>query len=96
MPATSPPTSDGRRDNPPACRRQRLVFDSLRTHGATGDAGHSVTMLANERLDGLFYAAIEATEEAILNALLAAETTTGRDGFTVHALDARLLSEALA
>src|SRR5215208_3456800 len=61
-----------------------------------GDATHTVTMLANERLDELFYAAIEATEEAILNALLAAETTTGRGGFTVRALDARLLREALA
>ena len=34
----------------------------------------------------LFWAAIEATEEAILNALLAAETMTGRDGITAHAL----------
>ena len=56
----------------------------------------AVTLLANERLDELFYAAIDATEEAILNALLAAETMTGRDGFTVHALDPGLLREALA
>ena len=61
-----------------------------------GDASHTVMMLANERLDEIFYVAIEATEEAILNALLAAETTTGRGGFTVPALDARLLREALA
>ena len=47
----------------------------------------SVTMLANEAIDGLFYAAIDATEEAIVNALLAGETMTGRDGFTVHRLD---------
>jgi D-aminopeptidase len=46
-------------------------------------------------LDELFYAAIEATEEAILNALLAAETMTGRDGVTAHALDHELLLEAL-
>jgi D-aminopeptidase len=63
---------------------------------ASGEESHSVTMLANERLDELFYAAIEATEEAILNALLAAETMTGRGGCTVHALDAHLLREALA
>ena len=37
-------------------------------------------------IDPLFYAAIEATEEAIVNALLAAETMTGRDGGTAHAL----------
>jgi len=57
---------------------------------------HAVTMLANERLDELFYAAIDATEEAIVNALLAAETRTGRGGFTVHALDADALTAILA
>jgi D-aminopeptidase len=29
---------------------------------------------------------VEATEEAVVNALLAARTTTGRDGHTLHAL----------
>jgi D-aminopeptidase len=52
-------------------------------------------MLPNERIDGLFAAVVDATEEAILNALLAAETMTGRRGVTAHALDARLLLEAL-
>jgi D-aminopeptidase len=44
-------------------------------------------MLANSYLDAVFDAVIEATEEAILNALLCAETMTGRDGLTAHALD---------
>jgi D-aminopeptidase len=44
----------------------------------------------------LFDAVIEATEEAILNALLAAETMTGRDGNTVYALDPEVLVETLA
>ena len=44
----------------------------------------------------LFDAVIEATEEAILNALLAAETMTGRDGNTVYALDPDVLVETLA
>ena len=34
----------------------------------------------------LFWAVIEATEEAIVNALVAARTMTGRDGITAHAL----------
>lgn len=55
----------------------------------------SVTMLANERIDQVFYAAIEATEEAIVNALLAAETTTGKDGATAHRLDHALLQQVL-
>ena len=46
-----------------------------------------VEMLANRRIDPLFYAAIEATEEAILNALVAADTMTGRGGAVVHRLD---------
>ena len=44
-------------------------------------------MLAGERIDPLFYAVIEATEEAIVNAMVAAETMTGRGGVTAHRLD---------
>jgi D-aminopeptidase len=56
----------------------------------------ALTMVANDRLDDLFYAVIDATEEAIVNALLAGETMTGRDGCTVHGLDADELRELLA
>jgi D-aminopeptidase len=58
---------------------------------ATGTA----TVVPNERLNGLFYAAIEATEQAIVNALLAAKTMTGRDGTTVHALPHEALLEVM-
>jgi D-aminopeptidase len=53
-----------------------------------------VRMLSNSRISSLFHAVVEATEEAILNALLAAETTTGR-GRTAHALDHDRLVAAL-
>jgi D-aminopeptidase len=43
----------------------------------------------------LFYAAAEAAEEAILNALLAAGTMTGRDDITAHGLTFDLLLGAL-
>ena len=56
---------------------------------------YDVTMLSHAELDALFEAVIDATEEAILNALLAAETTTGRAGNVVHALPAELLVAAL-
>ena len=46
-----------------------------------------VTMLPDGAMSDLFWAAIEATEEAILNALAAADTMIGRDGLTAHALD---------
>jgi D-aminopeptidase len=52
-------------------------------------------MLPNERMTPLFYAAAEATEEAILNALLAAGTVTGRDGITAYGLTPDLLLGAL-
>jgi len=58
-------------------------------------AGVSVTMLPNERLDRLFWATIEATEESIVNALLAAETTTGYQGRTAHRLDPELLADVM-
>jgi D-aminopeptidase len=47
-------------------------------------------------IGGLFDGVIEATEEAILNALLAAETMTGRDGITAHALPHERLVEVMA
>ena len=46
-------------------------------------------MLPNDDISPLFAATIQATEEAILNALLAAETMTGADGARVTALPRR-------
>ena len=54
----------------------------------------SLRMLNDTRIDPLYEATIDAVEESILNALLAAETLTGRLG-TVHALPHELLVEAL-
>ena len=54
-----------------------------------------LSMIPNERMTPLFYAAAEATEAAILNALLAAGTVTGRDGITAHGLTPDLLLGAL-
>ena len=62
-----------------------------------GDAGPSipVRMLDDHFIDPLFMAAVEATEEAVVNALVAAGTMTGRDGNTAHALPHDLLVEAM-
>src|SRR3954454_17776127 len=46
-------------------------------------------------IDALFDAAIEATEEAIVNALVAAETMVGRDGVTARALPHDRLTEVM-
>jgi D-aminopeptidase len=54
-----------------------------------------VRMLANRLIDRLFYAAIEATEEAIVNALFAAETMEGPEGLVVTALPREQTAELL-
>ena len=84
---------------PHQCDRlaQRAVLGIGRTGGAGEDSSGDIVFCfstaepsgahrANEELDDLFYATIEATEAAILNALLHATTTSGRDGRVVHAL----------
>jgi D-aminopeptidase len=45
-----------------------------------------VEMLRDPQISQLFWATIESVEEAILNALVAAETLVGPDGVTAHAL----------
>ena len=54
-----------------------------------------VRMVVDEHINPLLEAAAEATEAAIVNALLAAETMTGRDGITAHALDHDRLTEVM-
>jgi len=49
-------------------------------------AVRQVRVLSNEAMSPLFLAVVEATEEAIYNALLRATTVTGRDGHCVQAL----------
>jgi D-aminopeptidase len=55
----------------------------------------SLRMLSDTEITPFYDAVIDPTEEAILNGLLAAETMTGRDDNTVHALDPELLQEVL-
>jgi D-aminopeptidase len=56
----------------------------------------SLTMLQNAHIDALFDAVVEATEEAIVNALLSAQTMTGYLGVTAHALDPERFRDAMA
>jgi D-aminopeptidase len=55
----------------------------------------ALTMLPNHQIDSLFAATADATEEAIVNVLIAAETMTGADGVTVPALPHQGLVELL-
>ena len=65
------------------------------TMGAVTPLTLSLEMLADAHINALFDAVVEATEEAILNALLGAETLTGRDGLTALAIDSERLLAVL-
>jgi D-aminopeptidase len=93
---------------PHQCERlaQRAVLGIGRTGGAGENSSGDIVLcfstaepngahVPNEELDELFYATIDATEAAILNALLHAQTTTGRDGRVAHALPHDLLDEVM-
>ena len=69
-------------------RNPRVIFEAIRDHRVT-------TMLVVPQILDLFWGAIEATEEAILNALVAADTMVGRDDITAHALDHGQLVEVM-
>jgi D-aminopeptidase len=55
----------------------------------------SARMLGNEHITPVFSGAVLATEEAIVNALVAAKTMTGWQGTTVEAIDHGQLQDAL-
>ena len=61
--------------------------ERLRTYKLEGPSeAVELTMLPDGGITELFWGVIESTEEAIINAMIAAETMTGRDGITAHAL----------
>ena len=62
---------------------------------AEGAGTVAVRGLVDRALDPLFEATVEATEESIVNALIAAETMTGRDGITAHRLPHDRLVEVM-
>jgi len=75
------------------------LFVAFSTADPAWDAGkrrYTASYLANDDLDPVFEAAVQATEEAIVNALVAAETMTGIDGKTVIALPHDRLRTALS
>jgi D-aminopeptidase len=72
-----------------------IAFSTANPEVAKKTETAQLTMLPNERINPLFMATVSATEEAIVNALIAAETMTGVNGNTVYALPHDRLIEAL-
>jgi len=71
-----------------------FIAFSTANRGANKEPGpNSVLTVSNERISPLFQATVEATEEAIVNAMVAAQTMTGIDGHTIEALPHDKLTE---
>ena len=72
-----------------------LAFSTANTVPAESGKPGAVQMLASEDLTPLFAAVVQATEEAIVNALVAGETMKGRDDHVILGLPHDRLSEVL-
>jgi L-aminopeptidase/D-esterase-like protein len=72
-----------------------LAFSTANPKAAAAGGSARVEMMLNARMNAVFYATVQATEEAILNAMLAAETMTGADGLRVSALPHDRLLQAM-
>jgi L-aminopeptidase/D-esterase-like protein len=72
-----------------------IAFSTANAGAKTAGVSHTITMLANDQLDPIFLATVQATEEAVVNAMVAADTMTGVDGHTVIALPHDRLREVL-
>jgi len=72
-----------------------ISFSTANPGAASPKGIRDLKMLPNDSLDPLFLATVQSTEEAIVNAMVAAETMTGIDGHTAIALPHDRLQEVL-
>jgi D-aminopeptidase len=73
-----------------------FIAFSTASVGTPGDRGvRAVGMLGEERITPVYEATVQATEEAIINAMLAAKTMRGADNYVVPALPHDRLREVM-
>jgi D-aminopeptidase len=72
-----------------------IAFSTANPGLASSHDPRQLTMLPNDQINPIFLATVQATEEAVINALVAAETMTGMNGHTVMALPHDRLREVL-
>ncbi len=72
-----------------------VAFSTANPGVANPKGIHDVKMLPNDSLDPIFLATVQATEEAVINAMVAADTMTGIDGHTAIGLPHERLREVL-
>lgn len=72
-----------------------IAFSTANPKAFSAMPAANVSMLSNERIDPLFEATVQATEEAIINAMIAADTMTGINNHTAIALPHDRLRDVL-
>jgi L-aminopeptidase/D-esterase-like protein len=72
-----------------------IAFSTANAQAGIPQGVAQLTMLPNDRMNPIFDATVQATEEAIVNAMVAAETMVGRDDHMVVALPHDRLREVL-
>ncbi len=72
-----------------------IAFSTANPGAAASNGVRSLSMLPNDLINPIFLATVQATEEAVVNAMVAAETMTGLKGHTVIALPHDRLREVL-
>ena len=72
-----------------------IAFSTANANAGLAPRSSNVQMLANDQMDSLFEATVQATEEAVVNAMIAAKTMTGINDHTVEALPHDRLCEVL-
>ena len=72
-----------------------IAFSTANAAGGKRTDVETVKMLRNSRMDPLFTAAVQATEEAIVNALVAARTMVGINGYRVEAIPHDRLADVM-
>lgn len=72
-----------------------IAFSTANAGAARREGVQSLKMIANDGIDPLFEATIQATEEAILNALAAGREMTGFNGNVVHGMPHQRIRELL-
>jgi L-aminopeptidase/D-esterase-like protein len=72
-----------------------IAFSTANPGAGKGGGLVNLQMLPNERINPLFAATVQATEEAIINAMVAAETMTGVNGNIVYAIPHDPLKEVM-
>jgi len=72
-----------------------VAFSNANAEGVTGATENTARFIGNDDLDPVFLGAVEATEEAIINAMVAAKDLTGQHGHYAIAIPHQALQDLL-